>query len=194
MTTMTAVAATAGQWTLAHTSSGGSIQVINNSPTVPLMVRAGDTSTVADTDVTTLGNMTVPPLAERSLPGLASGDIVLVRPIGSDDGKVTIRPYNDAAATPVPSSGEITSVVAAAASTTLLAANSARKGASIYNDSTATLYIAIANVTASATVFTEKLAAGESYELPRDQGGVYTGIIKGIWSSATGNARVTERT
>ena len=95
MTTMTAVAATAGQWTLAHTSSGGSIQVINNSPTVPLMVRAGDATSVTDTDATTLGNMMVHPGGKESLPGLAPGDIVLIRPVGDDAGKATIRTMFD---------------------------------------------------------------------------------------------------
>jgi hypothetical protein len=73
---------------------------------------------------------------------------------------------------------------------TILAANTARLGATIYNDSTAFLYLLLANTTSSATVFTVKLAAGGYYEVPFG----YAGVVKGIWSSAAGNARVTELT
>jgi hypothetical protein len=94
-----------------------------------------------------------------------------------------------------PSTATISSVNDTNASTTLLAANTSRKGASIFNDSTEVLYVALGNVTASSTNFTVKLAAGAYYELPVCAGGVYTGIIKGIWANdSTGAARVTEMT
>jgi hypothetical protein len=86
--------------------------------------------------------------------------------------------------------GTQSSVSGAASDTTILAANTSRRGATVYNDSTAILYILLANATSSATVFTVKVAAGGYYEAPYG----YTGIIKGIWASATGSARVTELT
>lgn len=80
-----------------------------------------------------------------------------------------------------------TSVPASASNVTVLAANSARMGASITNDSTALLYLKL-GATASTTSYTVKMAAGAMYEVPFG----YTGVIDGIWASATGNARVTE--
>jgi hypothetical protein len=74
-------------------------------------------------------------------------------------------------------------------SVTILGTNSGRKGACIYNDSTSAVYV-LFGATASATVFTVKLAAGAYYEVPFG----YTGIITGIWVTANGNARVTEIT
>lgn len=94
-----------------------------------------------------------------------------------------------------PTTGAITSVNDAAVDTTILASNANRKGATIFNDSTSILYLALANVTASTTVYSVQVPAGGYYELPVNQGGVYTGIIKGIWSAdASGAARVTELT
>jgi hypothetical protein len=87
--------------------------------------------------------------------------------------------------------GTASAVNDTATDTTILAANTARYGATIWNDSTSILYLLLANATASATNATVKLAAGDYYEVPFG----YTGIIKGIWSSdASGAARVTELT
>ncbi len=80
--------------------------------------------------------------------------------------------------------------------TALLVANTARKQAIIVNESDADLYVAL-GAAASTTDYT--------YFLPRQSGGqksqlelplpVYTGAIRGIWSSnAGGNARITELT
>lgn len=88
--------------------------------------------------------------------------------------------------------GTLSSVSAAASSTSLLAANSARLGAIVYNDSTATLYLGLTSGTVSTTAYTVQLPAGAVYELSRDLG--YTGALTGIWSSATGAARLTELT
>ncbi len=83
-----------------------------------------------------------------------------------------------------------TSVASSASSVTLLAANANRKDASVYNDSTANLYIALGTVAASAANFTVLVASGGFYEVAYG----YTGQIVGIWASANGNARVTELT
>lgn len=75
----------------------------------------------------------------------------------------------------------------------ILAANGARQGASITNDSAAILYLLLGTGTASSTNFTVELYAGDYYELPLNRHGCYTGEIRGIWDSdSTGSARVTE--
>ena len=90
-----------------------------------------------------------------------------------------VRPLSDGSA--------VTSVAASASTTTLLAANANRIGASIHNDSGVDLYLACA-AGASVTAFTVKLASQGYFEVPYG----YTGIITGVWASATGNARITE--
>lgn len=92
------------------------------------------------------------------------------------------------------STGTLTNVAGSASSVTVLAANSGRFGATIVNDSSALLYLKFGS-TASTTSYTVVLAGAASapfayYEVPFG----YTGIITGIWASATGNARVTEVT
>lgn len=78
-----------------------------------------------------------------------------------------------------------------ASNVTLLASNGARKGATIYNDSTAVLYVKF-GVTASATSYNVAMAAGSYFEIPFIP--QYTGQIDGIWASAAGAARITELT
>jgi hypothetical protein len=80
-----------------------------------------------------------------------------------------------------------TSVAGSASSVSLLAANNARKGATITNDSTAILYVKL-GATASVTSYTVKMQTDAYYEVPFG----YVGAIDGIWASATGNARITE--
>lgn len=84
----------------------------------------------------------------------------------------------------------LSNVASSATSVTLLAANAARRGAVIYNDSTAVLYVKF-GATASATSFTYYVAPGQHLEFPNV---TYTGVIDGIWASANGSARVTELT
>ena len=68
-----------------------------------------------------------------------------------------------------------------------------RLGATIYNDATSTLYLALA-AGASATVHTVQVTAGSLFELP-GQNLIYTGIVTGAWAAASsGSARVTELT
>lgn len=80
------------------------------------------------------------------------------------------------------------SVAGAIADTSLLVANAARRGASVFNDSTATLYIGLGATAASTTNYTAQVAPGGLYELPAN----FAGEVRGIWSAATGNARITE--
>lgn len=85
-----------------------------------------------------------------------------------------------------------TSVSDSAASVTLLAANAARKGAVVTNDSSGTLYLALGAAAATLTDYTKKLEQDQSWEVPV----CYTGIIVGIWGTDPndGGARVAELT
>ncbi len=84
----------------------------------------------------------------------------------------------------------LSTVAASATSVEVLAANPARKGVMLMNDSNAVVYIALA-ATASVTAFSFKLPGGALYEneIPN-----YTGVISAIWANANGSLRVTELT
>lgn len=84
----------------------------------------------------------------------------------------------------------LANVASATTTGTLLAANTNRKGAYIFNDSTSALYVKF-GATASTTSFTVKIAAGGYYEFPVP---MYQGVVDGIWDTANGAARVTEVT
>lgn len=89
-----------------------------------------------------------------------------------------------------PATATLANVGGSVASVTLQASNTARLGWMVYNDSTASMYLKFGSA-ASATSFTVFLGPGAYYELPEP---IYTGIVTGIWTVATGNARVTELT
>ena len=82
-----------------------------------------------------------------------------------------------------------TDVASSASSVLLLAANAGRKGYSIRNDSTQTLYTARGE--AATTSHADRIVPGDQVDfIPAD----YTGDIYGIWSSANGFARIAELT
>jgi hypothetical protein len=87
--------------------------------------------------------------------------------------------------------GTQTQVADTASSTTILASNSARLGASIQNDSSAALYLKM-GTTASLTDYAVRLVQYSYFEVPYG----YTGRIDGIWATDPGDgaARVTEYT
>jgi len=114
--------------------------------------------------------------------------VALVGPDGSVYDSTTPLPVSTVVA--AAATGTQSNVSGATSSTTLLAANTARRGATIWNDSTSILYVLLSSQTASATLCTTKLIADAYYEVPFG----YTGIVKGIWVSATGSARITEIT
>lgn len=91
-----------------------------------------------------------------------------------------------------PATGTQSSVSDSATSVTILASNASRRGASVFNDSSAILYLLVGAGTASTTAYTVKIASGGYYEVPAG----YTGILVGIWASDPndGAARVTEFT
>lgn len=90
--------------------------------------------------------------------------------------------------------GTMAQVPSSATAVTILAANTARMGATIVNDSTSILYLSLSAAVPTTTAYTVALAAktttGSVYEVPY----AYTGIIQGIWASANGFAAVTQFT
>jgi hypothetical protein len=90
-----------------------------------------------------------------------------------------------------PATTALTSVSYSATSTTILAANTSRIGASIVNTSASILYLLMNSGTASSTNFTVVLYQNGYYEVPFGS----TSAIKGIWASGSGGAAiVTEYT
>lgn len=109
-------------------------------------------------------------------------------PVGTEDNPIFVTgdiEVGDAVA----ATATLSNVSSSASNVTLLAANAARKGATIFNDSSAILYVKF-GTTASTSSYTVQMAAGGYFEVPFG----YTGRIDGIWASANGNARVTELT
>lgn len=137
------------------------------------------TGTIVET-ITPTG---IPANTEREVVALGDATTYGNRAKINADGSIQI---NEASS----STGASTSVAGAVADTLLLAANTARRGATVFNDSTAVLYLLLGTTAASATNYTVQLTANAYYEIPFD----YAGMIRGIWSSAAGNARVTELT
>jgi len=78
-----------------------------------------------------------------------------------------------------------------AADTKLLDQNANRNGVTIYNESTAILYLCLSKQPASITAYSVQVAAGGTFILRHED---YKGEIRGIWSAANGAAMVTEFT
>ena len=84
-------------------------------------------------------------------------------------------------------SANVFNVTSSTTAVSILQPNTARLGASIYNDSTQILYLKC-GPTASSTSYTVQIPASGYYELPY----FYIGLVSGLWASANGSARVTE--
>lgn len=82
------------------------------------------------------------------------------------------------------------SVPASAGGITVLASNANRKGATVYNETGATIYVLLGAGTVSATVYTVQLPVGGYYEAPYG----FTGIIVALSSTGTTTVRATEFT
>lgn len=88
------------------------------------------------------------------------------------------------------SSATVTAVAVSTSTVTLLAANPARVGCTVFNDAKKDLWIKL-GAGASGSDFTVLLPQNAYYEMPFG----YTGVVTGRWSgAATGFARVTEVT
>ncbi len=70
---------------------------------------------------------------------------------------------------------------------TIATASTGRLGCTIFNSGPGNLHVLLGTGTASTSVFTVKLSAGDYYEVPFN----YTGLIGGIFATA-GTAEVTE--
>lgn len=90
-----------------------------------------------------------------------------------------------------PTTGTQTSVASSASDVTILASNANRLGAMVYNDSTQILYLLVGSGTSSTSNYSVQVPSQGFYTLDFP---AYTGVLKGIWASANGNARVTELT
>ncbi len=162
-------------------STGGNS---NSSPAV--YTYDGDNVTFgakADAAATTdAGTFTFMALVKRLLGKLLVGQQTMAASVGvviaSDQ-----TPQTSATATR-------SNVAGAASDTSLLASNAARKGALFYNDSTAILYLAYGAAAASLTSYSVQVPAQGFFEMPPQP--VYTGAIRGIWSAANGNVRISE--
>jgi len=84
-------------------------------------------------------------------------------------------------------STSVSQIESSASVVTLCASNDSRKHLTIFNDSTAILYVKSGSGS-SLTSYSVKVLAGGYYDVP-DR---YTGIVTGIWASANGYAYVTE--
>jgi hypothetical protein len=81
-----------------------------------------------------------------------------------------------------------TTVGASVTSIVVLSANSSRKTATFQSASGSGLLHLKFGASASLTDYTVLLSSGDFYELPIS----YTGVVSGIWSSASGSVLVTE--
>lgn len=104
--------------------------------------------------------------------------------VASDQSKITVENTPVTAGTGTASTASVTNT-----NTTVLASNSSRLGATIYNEGTVPCFVKLGS-TASATTYTVKMVVDGYYEVPAG----YTGIITGITASGTATMRVTELT
>ena len=86
-----------------------------------------------------------------------------------------------------PVASVVTIILSTESPTPILQANAARRGATIYNDSTQPLVLLLGTGVTS-TLFTTKLEPSSYYELPFG----WAGVVEGFWPVAAGSARVTE--
>jgi hypothetical protein len=95
-------------------------------------------------------------------------------------------------ASPTSTTATTTGTASSITSVALKALNANRKSLSVFNNSTANLYIKEGTAASIASAgFGVKVVPGALYELPAP---VYTGAINGIWDAVDGYANVVERT
>lgn len=131
---------------------------------------------------------------KTDLPAPISAGSAIIGKVGIDQS--TPGTTNAVVSSPIAiSSATHSNVVAAAADTVLLAANTARKpGTTIANDSTAILYIKLAATGSSSTSYWTALPAAGTVPSTVVLPNGYVGDVCGTWAAAVGAARVTELT
>jgi hypothetical protein len=87
-----------------------------------------------------------------------------------------------------PQTATLANVASSATSVTIFAATGQAKERTVFNDSTAVLYLAFTSSAASSSAYTVQVPPGGYYEFPQP---AYSGQVTGIWASANGNARLT---
>lgn len=119
----------------------------------------------------------------------ARGSLAVPTAVGADGRSVALWTDRTGRLTMKQSAGTATlsNVASSATNVTVLAANTGRLGATVFNDSTQVLFLKF-GATASSTSYTVRMVSLSYYEVPVG----YTGILDGIWASANGSARVTE--
>lgn len=124
---------------------------------------------------------------------VVADDLALVVAVkGSASTPIPITPV-----APVAATSTITRVPSDVVNTTLAAANPARTGLTVYNKSTANLFLKLeagADIGVGTESYTVRLVPDAYYELPFTDSGVWTGVVDGIWDAAdaTGCALVGE--
>lgn len=155
-----------------------SITIVDGGSTISVDDGAGSLTVDGTVAATQSGTWTVQPGNTANTTAWKVDGSAVTQPVS---GTVTANAGTVATATLANVSGSATSV-------TLFASNAAARGRTIHNDSTATLYLKF-GATASTTSYTVKLDSDAYYEFPSP---LYTGVVDGIWSSATGAGRTTE--
>jgi trimeric autotransporter adhesin len=123
----------------------------------------------------------LPARANTSAPSFTDGNMVPLSTDTSGNLRVTINKS---------STSTITSVASSTSSTSILASNTNRILATVYNGANKTMYLALAS-TASTSSYTIQMDTNSYFELPAD----YTGAISAVWANGvSGNALVTELT
>ena len=89
---------------------------------------------------------------------------------------------------PVATTVTNSNVASSATNVTLLASNTSRRGASMFNDSTQAAYVKF-GATATTSSFTYKVFPSQTLEFPVP---MYTGIVDALWDSANGSMRIAE--
>ncbi len=163
------------------------------SGTVSVNALPAGTNNIGDVDVLTLPAITI--AASQTLGTVTTvGTVTSVsqlagQPINLGAGSTgtgTLRVVEAGAAT-----GTQTNPSLSTTSATVLAANTARRGASVFNGSTSIVYLRLSATAASSTVYTTKLQPDDLYEVP----GYYNGAISGILNTGTTTlVQVTEIT
>jgi hypothetical protein len=102
---------------------------------------------------------------------------------------ISAMPLSNQPNYPVSTVAASTTVASSITSVPVLAANPIRKGATIWNASTATLYLDL-DTAATTTDYAARLDPNGYYEVPYG----FTGALSGIWNAANGNALVREFT
>lgn len=173
---------TTGQSSAISLTVAGALRTDSSSTTQPISAAALPLPTGAATSaLQTSGNTTLSAISAQLPvalgPQSSSGSLSVVQATGT-----TFSVSQTTSAT-----ANLTSVANSLTSVTVLASNSSRKGFVVYNDSIVILYLAF-GATASTTAFSYKLQPATAYTSDT----LYTGVISGIASAASGSARVTE--